>query len=188
MKKGSLPINIILVLFIAVVSISLLIGLFVTKVPGFTKAIYCKTFFHLHSATFVPDTIRQDQSYCAIENNLDVHILTNETLIDETVLSFALACYDRSSFGDYKKSIQCYELSIPPTICIGGCTITENQLITILFTEDVCAVFPVINGANECPVGATQDMLDVGRGSGQITLIPGRNFIVEWDGTKVQIY
>jgi len=188
MKKASLPINMILVMFIAVVSISLLIGLFVTKVPGFNKGIYCKTFFHLHSATFVPESIRQDQSYCAIENNLDVHILTNETLIDETVLSFALACFDRSNFGEYKKSIQCYEMSIPPTICIAGCTITENQLINILRTEDVCSVFPAVNGGNACPTGTTEDMLDVGRGSGQVTLQPGRNFIVEWNGTKVLIY
>lgn len=67
LNRGDISISLIMILFITIVSITLLIGVFGTKLPGFGKELYCRTFFHVYSSTFIPSKIRVDQSYCKEE-------------------------------------------------------------------------------------------------------------------------
>jgi len=193
MRKASMPINVILVMLVALISISLLIGLFMTKVPDFSKGIYCNTFFHLHSATFVPDAIRQDQAYCKLENNVDVFLLDNQTRINETFMAYILACWERTEFGDMNKELLCYEIVVPSAgICDPAnphpdpseCTITEDEFRKILFNENLCDILPIYDGATQCPTGGSDDLLN----TGTITISPDKNFVVEYDGTKIDVY
>jgi len=194
MRKGNMPINVILVMLVALISISLLIGLFMTKVPNFAKGIYCNTFFHLHSATFVPDAIRQDQSYCELTRNVDVFSLDNQTKINETITAYILACWERSEFGEMNKPLLCFEIAVPQhNICEAGnanypgideCTVSEMEILNIMKNENLCDILPIEVGATGCPTGTTDDLVD----TGTLDIEPDAIFAVEFDGTGIQVY
>jgi len=193
MKKASMPINVILVMLVAIISISLLIGLFMTKVPDFSKGIYCKTFFHLHSATFVPDAIRQDQSYCKLENNVDVFLLDNQTMINETFLAYVFACWERTQYGDRNKPLLCYEITVPRQgICDPlnphpepeECEITKTEFLKIMKKENLCDLLPINDGTTQCPVGGSDDLLN----TDTIIISPDQNYVIEFDGVGIRIY
>jgi hypothetical protein len=63
-KKGELTINAIFGIFIAIITIFLLLSFFSLQMPTFAKQAYCKTFFYVASAPFLPEGIRQEQEYC----------------------------------------------------------------------------------------------------------------------------
>ncbi|MEM0231220.1 MAG: hypothetical protein QXS55_00890 [Candidatus Woesearchaeota archaeon] len=48
----------------AVLAIVLLISFFSFQMPVFAKQVYCKTFFYVASASFLPSGIRQSSDYC----------------------------------------------------------------------------------------------------------------------------
>jgi len=71
-KKGDLTIDAIMAIFLAIVTIFLLLSFFSLKMPIFAKEAYCKTFFYVASASFMPPGIRQEQSYCREFSMLEV--------------------------------------------------------------------------------------------------------------------
>ncbi|MFH1398723.1 MAG: hypothetical protein ABIG95_01270 [Candidatus Woesearchaeota archaeon] len=72
MSKADISINLIMMALITIVSISLLIGVFGTKLPGFGKEIYCNTFFYVGSSSMMPSSIRVEQNYCNKGSVIDV--------------------------------------------------------------------------------------------------------------------
>ncbi len=71
-EKANIAIDTLFIILISIISIFLLLSLFSLQVPVFAKEMYCKTFFYIHSSTFIPRALRQDQDYCkefqAMEN------------------------------------------------------------------------------------------------------------------------
>ncbi len=137
--KGDITINVIMVLLITIVSILLLLGIFSAKLPTFAKSIYCKTFFFIHSSSFIPQAIRQDQTYCSQGLFLDKRILTNETPLNVTLLGFMSACWEKSDFGKSTENIRCYELTVGPRVDTP--TVSEAEITEILIDSGVCDVF-----------------------------------------------
>jgi len=78
MAKADITISAIMLILVALISITLLLGLFGTKLPSFARDLYCKTIFIVHSSTFVPQSIRQDESYCNKQNLLCKHSAESE--------------------------------------------------------------------------------------------------------------
>ncbi|MFH1591521.1 MAG: hypothetical protein ABIC95_06365 [archaeon] len=74
-KEGDIAINTIFVIFVAAISILLLIALFAGKLPTFAKTIYCKTFFRIQSSTYFPEAIRVDTDFCASEGRMGSHYI-----------------------------------------------------------------------------------------------------------------
>lgn len=140
MRNGEITINVIMVMFISIVSIGLLLGLFSTKLPSFAKSIYCKTFFFIHSSTFMPKSVRQDQSYCNSQQALETVILSNETTLNVTLIGYMTACWEKGEFGKYNENILCYELTVGPRVETPT-EVTEKEITKILAKNKICDMF-----------------------------------------------
>ncbi len=74
-KKSDLAINIILTVVIVLVSILFLLALFSKNLSGFSRVIYCKTAFYIHSSIFVPESYRQDPEFCKYSLSMKTKII-----------------------------------------------------------------------------------------------------------------
>ncbi len=77
-KKGDLAINTVMILFVAIISILLLLALFAGKLPSFGKNLYCMSFYHLQKQSFVPDRLRADTSMCSEKKKLKASYIFEE--------------------------------------------------------------------------------------------------------------
>ncbi|MCX6710352.1 MAG: hypothetical protein NTV63_05385, partial [Candidatus Woesearchaeota archaeon] len=86
-KKGDIAINAVMIGLITIASIFLLLMLFSLRMPAFAKQMYCKTFFHLHSASFMPEALRQDQDYCREQTALETYEIKPQDVIMRGLLN-----------------------------------------------------------------------------------------------------
>lgn len=77
-KKADIAINTIFVVALSIISILFLIFVFSTKFSTFGKDIYCKTFFYIHSSTFMPESLRAEKSYCQENKGFRTEQITRE--------------------------------------------------------------------------------------------------------------
>lgn len=84
-KKGDITIDAMFGAFIGLVTIILLVSFFSLQMPTFAKEIYCKTFFYVASASFMPSGIRQDSSYCREFSMLETEYVKPQKVFVKTI-------------------------------------------------------------------------------------------------------
>jgi hypothetical protein len=182
-RKADISINMIMVIVISIISIVMLLGIFSTKLPTFAKSIYCKTFFYVHSATFVPKEIRQDQSFCRDTKAMNPPVtLSNETTLNITLLGYMTACWKQAEYGQYANNLICYELVIGPRIETPA-VITEREVTEILIQNNICDVF----ANNDVPGTTCGDRNDIEWGIVDDTIQTEQNLLVEYVDHKIKI-
>jgi len=141
-KKANIPIETMIVLFVAVISVALLIGLFSSKIPGFSKALYCKTIYHIHSASFIPSSIRQSQTYCEKNSSMYTTILdgADKTSQVESITAFAVACWKLSDYGLKQNNFVCYNVVVPETTTT--ITIIRQDVVNTLNKNNLAEILP----------------------------------------------
>ncbi len=75
MARAEISISLIFTGLIAIISITLLLGIFGAKLPGMGKQLYCSTVFKIQKSTYVPVSIRADPSYCKSTKTLRSHLV-----------------------------------------------------------------------------------------------------------------
>lgn len=191
-KKGDIAINLVLIIVIAVISIFLLIGLFATKLPGFSKSLYCKTFFHVYSKTFVPSGLRVDPEYCQESAALRVDLITNSTMgnqssgatLEETfrnsIVAYSFACWKETDFGRLTERLLCFELTTPPNM--PQVQFSERDATDLMLDNNLCDAFP---NDDERPTCGSEDRLEFLTNP---LRVEGRtNLLIEYDGTQVLV-
>jgi hypothetical protein len=164
MKKGEIAINTMMVILITIISIILLLGIFSTKLPTFSKSIYCKTFFFIHSSTFVPKSLRAEQDYCKENELLEPPVtLSDDVPLNISLLGYMTACWKEADYGGYTKNKLCYQLIIGPKVVknpAGFINVSERELTEILLDEDLCKIFSnnVIGAAGPYACGDSDDI------------------------------
>ncbi len=142
MRKGDISTNTIFIIVITLVSIIMLLGLFSTKFPSFSKNVYCNTFFFIHSAAFVPSNLRADQSYCTRGDALEPPItLTADQEMNVTLLAHLLACWKRMEYGKYSENRLCYELTVSSAFK-DPYLIEEREIARLIYDNDLCEILP----------------------------------------------
>ncbi len=174
MKKGDIAINTIFVILITIISIMLVIGLFSLKLPGFAKGLYCNTFFFIHRASFLPESIRADQDYCSEKRPLSTEIINDPDEVIKAILGYSIACWDRANEGTYDKSIICYELTMGPVIT-SDITITENDFVALMKSNNVCDYLGDNGFDSTC---GSADNLNWNLADD--TAYPGQNILIEY--------
>ncbi|MBN1386323.1 hypothetical protein JW968_05115 [Candidatus Woesearchaeota archaeon] len=190
-RKADISIGLMLVLFVAVISVAMLVGLFATKLPGFSKSLYCKTFYHVYSATFVPKGLRVDKSYCVEEQVLRVDLITNSTfgggsggdlksLVNLSITAYAFACWKETEYGRLTKPLLCYELTTPASM--PEVTVKEEDVANILLENGLCDILPDNDVNPDC---GTENRLDFPYDD--ITVKGRSNILIEYNGSVILV-
>ncbi|MBN2422392.1 hypothetical protein JXB41_04130 [Candidatus Woesearchaeota archaeon] len=180
MKKADLAINTVFVILVTIISIILILGIFSTKLPGFAKGIYCKTFFYIHSAAFIPKGLRADQNYCISENALaPAEIINDPETLNITVLGYVIACWKEMDYGRYSDNFLCFELTAGPRIT-DPVPISEEEITHILIDEKMCDVLANNDSISDCgDENNIQWNLDA--------IYPRQNILIEYNAENKEV-
>ncbi|MBD3203295.1 hypothetical protein GF327_03310 [Candidatus Woesearchaeota archaeon] len=180
-KKADLTINTIFVILVTIISIILLLGIFSTKLPVFAKKIYCKTFFFIHSATFIPKDMRADQDFCVSTKTLAPPVIINEPdKLNITVLGHAVACWEEMEKGKYNENFLCYEITLGPKIT-SPVELTEENITQILINNDLCNFLENNDTNLNC---GKKDQINWSLGE---RIYPRQNILIEYDNDNKRI-
>ncbi len=143
-KKADISVDIIFTFIILIFSIFLLLALFSSRLSGFSKELYCKTVFYVHSSSFIPARYRQKPSFCEYTNTLKTVTIEPK---ENTLSSFntsqgeydKLTCnssqpvfltysLDASHVDEFKFSVRLSELK-PTNLSISFCNKTESFIL-----------------------------------------------------------
>ncbi len=78
-KRGAISLEVIFIIIITLTSIALLLALFSKNLSGFSRAVYCKTVFYVHSSDFIPVEYRQDPQYCKYSLFMNMKVISPQT-------------------------------------------------------------------------------------------------------------
>ena len=134
-RKSDLAIETIFVLFLAVISIALVIAFFSGSMGELSKKAYCHAVYPVQSRLF---TSQQTNPECEKEFSF-VTVRANCSALPEEIIAHSVACWDMASFGRRNKDLACYELVIPAG-CIPEKSISEQDLTQILVENNLCHI------------------------------------------------
>ncbi|MBT4352497.1 hypothetical protein HOD20_08230 [archaeon] len=184
-KKADMAINSTFTIVITIISILLLLGVFSTKLPSFSKAIYCKTFYYIHSSTWVPKGIRGDQNYCRENRLLEPPIiLSDDVPLNISLLGYMTACYKETDYGALNDNILCYELKIGPKVLTPQ-TVTEKDLTRILIEEGLCRSFS--NNDTKVDGETCGDSNDINWSFTSDIFEENQNILIEYLGNQIMV-
>lgn len=129
MQKG-MELNLIVSLILAIVAVGLFIMLVSGDLKSTTTSIYCNTFAKLSSGDSVPE-ICQGETITHTSGKIESN---DSTTASREILSYIIACWEKSGSETITETYTCYELELPGDLPEIG----EEEISEILSNEDRC--------------------------------------------------